>query len=255
MPAVRDAAGRRFLRSGAPSSPTGRTRPAPQGKEGTSPAGRPSGWAAGAVRRGCRRPERRLSELPLSRAYVAREGAPRVNKVDDEIFHRRYFGHCMACGFCADGCCQHGVDVSVVERDRILARAAEIAPRVPTPVSEWFEPSVVLDADFPGGAATRTRVAGDRCVFLTRQPRGCALHGLALEQGEDYHALKPMVSALFPVTFGDETLFCSEELVDGTLVCAGDGPTAYEMARPELAYYFGDALVAELDAMASAVTR
>jgi len=59
-----------------------------------------------------------------------------------------------------------------------------------------------------------------------------------------------MVSALFNVTFGDATLFCSEELVDGTLVCAGDGPTAYEMVRVELGYYFGDALVAELDRLA-----
>jgi hypothetical protein len=58
-----------------------------------------------------------------------------------------------------------------------------------------------------------------------------------------------MVSSLFPVTFGGETLFCSEELLDGTLVCAGEGPTAYEMARPELAYYFGDEFVAELDGL------
>ncbi len=62
--------------------------------------------------------------------------------------------------------------------------------------------------------------------------------------------MKPMVSTLFPVTFGEGTLLCSEELVDGSLVCAGDGPTAYEMARSELAYYFGAELVGELDALA-----
>jgi hypothetical protein len=75
------------------------------------------------------------------------------------------------------------------------------------------------------------------------------LHALSLETNADYHLLKPMVSALFPVTFGDGALFCSDELTDGSLVCAGEGPTAYEMARAELAYYFGDALVSELDAM------
>jgi hypothetical protein len=169
--------------------------------------------------------------------------------VDDDIFRRRYFGHCMRCGFCADGCCQHGVDVSIPERDRILARAAEIAPRVAVPVEQWFEQDVTLDDDFPGGGATRTRVNDGRCVFLSREPRGCALHALALDAGEDYHVLKPMVSSLFPVTFGGETLLCSEELLDGTLVCGGAGPTAYEMARGELAYYFGNELVAELDAM------
>jgi hypothetical protein len=60
-----------------------------------------------------------------------------------------------------------------------------------------------------------------------------------------------MVSSLFPVTFGSGTLLCSDELHDGTLVCAGDGPTAYEMARSELAFYFGAELVAELDVYAA----
>ena len=156
----------------------------------------------------------------------------------------------MRCGFCADACCQHGVDVSVVERDRILARAAELAPRVGVPSSAWFEPELEVDADFPGGAAARTTVVDGRCVFLMRSTRGCVLHAMSLETGDDYHLLKPMVSALFPVTFGDGMLVCSDELEDGTLVCAGEGPTAYKMARSELAYYFGDELVDELDAIA-----
>lgn len=179
--------------------------------------------------------------------YVARDRAPLVRAVDPAIFVRRYFGHCMRCGFCADSCCQHGVDVSVMERDRILSRAAELAPMVATPVSGWFETETTADADFPGGAATRTTVAHGRCVFLRRDARGCVLHAASLEAGEDYHLLKPMVSTLFPVTFGEEVLLCADELMDGSLVCAGDGPTAYAMARAELAWYFGEELVAELD--------
>jgi hypothetical protein len=58
------------------------------------------------------------------------------------------------------------------------------------------------------------------------------------------------VSPLCPVTFGGGALRCSEELAEGSLVCAGQGPTAYETARDELAYYFGDELTAELDALA-----
>jgi Fe-S-cluster containining protein len=50
--------------------------------------------------------------------------------VDDAIFTRRYFGYCLRCSFCGDACCTHGVDVSIVERDRILARADELAPLV-----------------------------------------------------------------------------------------------------------------------------
>lgn len=159
----------------------------------------------------------------------------------------------MSCGFCADACCQHGVDVSVVERDRILARAGELAPRIGLDPSAWFETATTADADFPGGAATRTRVVNGRCVFLRRDTRGCLLQSLSLETNDDYHLLKPMVSALFPVTFGDETILCSEELAEASLVCAGDGPTAYTMARAELGYYFGADLVGELDWVAGQI--
>lgn len=181
---------------------------------------------------------------------MARDGAPVVHEVDDAIFTRRYFGHCLRCTFCEDACCEHGVDVSVVERDRILTRAAEIQPRVNVRPDAWFAPVITKDHDFPGGATTRTAVVNGRCVFHNREARGCLLHGLSLESNTDYHELKPMVSALFPVTFGEGALVCSEELAEGSLVCAGDGPTAYAMARSELAYYFGDALVSELDRLA-----
>lgn len=174
-----------------------------------------------------------------------------MHEVDDAIFTRRYYGHCMRCGFCADACCTHGVDVSIVERDRILARADMIAPRVAIPRDRWFVADVGDDPDFPGGAATRTAVVDGACVFLRRDRRGCVIHGALLDAGEDYHALKPMVSTLFPVTFGGGALLCSEELHDGSLICAGSGPSAYEMARGELGYYFGAELVEELDRLAS----
>jgi hypothetical protein len=170
--------------------------------------------------------------------------------VDDAIFTRRYFGHCLRCTFCGDACCTHGVDVSVVERDRILARAEDLEPLVQIGLEHWFVPELDEDADFPGGFATRTAVVDGACVFLRRDGRGCLIHAALLTRGEDYHALKPMVSTLFPVTFGDGALLCSDELHDESLVCAGDGPTAYAMARAELGFYFGAELVAELDAHA-----
>ena len=139
--------------------------------------------------------------------------------------------------------------MAVVERDRILAHADALEPIIGRAREQWFGEVVLRDADFPGGAATRTAVVNGGCVFLRNDARGCMLHAFALDRGEDYHTLKPMVSALFPVTFDDGALFCSEELVDGSLVCAGEGPTAYEMARDELAYYFGTAMLAELDAL------
>jgi len=173
-----------------------------------------------------------------------------VHEVDPAIFHRRYFGHCFGCHFCNDGCCDHGVDVSLEERDRILSRSEELEPRLGVPREQWFAATVTGDTDFPGGASTRTQVLNGSCVFRLAGARGCALHAYALERGEDYHDIKPMVSSLFPVTFGGGALLCSDELADGSLVCAGEGPTAYEMARTELRHYFGDDLVAELDALA-----
>lgn len=176
-----------------------------------------------------------------------------IARVDPAIFQRRYFGLCLKCSFCHDACCQHGVDVAMVERDRILAHADALEPIIGMGREHWFRPEVTIDADFPGGAATRTGVVDGGCVFLIRGSRGCALHAFALSRDEDYHDIKPMVSSLFPVTFGEGALFCSEELADGSLVCAGDGPTAYEMAQVELAYYFGAALVAELDVLAQSL--
>lgn len=173
-----------------------------------------------------------------------------MREVDPAIFHRRYFGHCFGCSFCNDACCEHGVDVSLIERDHILERADELERRLGVPRDRWFTPIVTTDEDFPGGASTRTAVVNGTCVFRLTGARGCALHAFALERGEDYHAIKPMVSTLFPVTFGGGALLCSEELADESLVCAGEGPTAYQMARAELRHYFGDELVAELDALA-----
>ena len=61
--------------------------------------------------------------------------------------------------------------------------------------------------------------------------------------------IKPRVSALFPVTFDDGVLDPSTEITDGTLVCGGQGPTLYRGVRLELAYYFGELLVRELDGL------
>ena len=82
------------------------------------------------------------------------------------------------------------------------------------------------------------------------------LHRYALEKGIDYHEVKPLMSSLFPLSFeggeGGETgctLRAAGEVEDEELVCLDEGPTIYRGARDELLYYFGQELVAELDAM------
>ena len=191
----------------------------------------------------------------LARRHASIHGAPVLARVDDAIFVRRYFMQCLSCRFCDDACCQHGVDVDEPTVKRILARADAIERAVGVPRDAWFEPGFTADDEHPGGRFTRTRVSRTgSCVFRARGRRGCALHAHALDAGFDYHDIKPMVSTLFPVTFDGGLLHPSSEIEDGTLVCAGSGATLYRGARDELRHYFGDGLIAELDAIESRVT-
>ncbi len=193
-----------------------------------------------------------MSDLvPLSRPYTARDGAPTISLVDRAIFLRRYYARCMACGFCADSCCAHGVDVDGRVEAALLSEAPAIERHTGVAMSDWFRSDAAPDEDAPGGTLRRTAVRDGYCVFHAPGGRGCMLHSYALSTGRDYHTLKPMVSTLFPVTFGAGALVVSDELEDGSLLCGGDGPTAYAAARDELAYYFGDSLVNELDSLAS----
>ena len=185
--------------------------------------------------------------IELSRAYESGMGGPVLRAVDPAIFSLRYFMRCMACGFCKDACCDHGVDVDLGNAERLKALPLDFRDRVGVPVESWFTDQVVADPEFPGGAHVRTRMRNGTCVFRNRDARGCAIHAYCLEKGLDYHRFKPMVSVLFPVTFEGGVLTASGEAADGSLICGGAGPSLYDGARDELCYYFGPDLVAELD--------
>jgi hypothetical protein len=178
-------------------------------------------------------------------------GGPVLNAVDPAIFRLRYFTACMECGFCKDACCDHGVDVDLGNVARLKALPESFKARVGIPEEHWFTAEVREDAEFAGGAHVRAQVVEGTCVFRDRTGRGCHIHGWALENGVDYHAIKPLVSTLFPLTFEHGVLVPSAEAADGTLVCGGQGPSLYEGARAELLYYFGAGLVAELDGIRS----
>jgi hypothetical protein len=190
-----------------------------------------------------------MTILPLSREHPSILGAPVLKTVDTQIFALRYFTHCMSCGFCGDQCCSYGVDIDAANADKLLAMGEGFEAFIGVPKSEWFTDEIVEDAEFPSGRNRRTRVRGSHCVFHKPDGRGCLIHAWCLQNGLDYHLYKPMVSILFPVTFEHGCLIASGEAVDRSLVCAGEGPTLYDGVRGELAYYFGDALVAELDAL------
>ena len=183
----------------------------------------------------------------LSKIYPCVMGGPLLKGVDPAIFTLRYFTHCLECGFCRDACCDHGVDVDLGNVERLKALPQDFHARVGAPVSDWFSGAVVADEEFPGGAHRRTSVKDGACVFRNPAGRGCTIHAYCLERNLDYHDYKPMVSALFPVTFEQGVLTASGEAADGSLICAGQGPSLYDGARGELGYYFGAGLIAELD--------
>jgi hypothetical protein len=187
----------------------------------------------------------------LSRAYPTRWGAPVVDRVDSAIFHKRYFMRCMECSYCFDSCCQYGVDVDAPNVARLEAVAGELEAYTGVPRDRWFTGEWTDDVEMPGGKNTRTRVEDGACVFRNRKARGCMIHSFALARGTDYHELKPMVSVLFPITFDYGLLHPSNEIEDRSLQCYSDGPTLYEGVRDEIGWYFGEALVGELDSLAA----
>ncbi len=187
--------------------------------------------------------------IALTRAFRAVLGAPVIHSVDPRIFTYRYFTHCMQCGFCQDQCCSYGVDIDCVTMERLRTLGAKFEAFIGKPEAEWFTDELEHDPEFPSGVHARTRVIDGKCVFAEPKGRGCRIHAWCLRNGLDYHLYKPLVSTLFPVTFEHGVLVPSPEVVDGTLVCVGDGPSLYNGVRDELGYYFGAGFVAELDGL------
>ena len=190
-----------------------------------------------------------MSVVALAREHPSVFRAPVIRSVDTRIFALRYFTHCMSCGFCNDQCCSYGVDIDADNARKLLAMGDDFKLFIGVPESEWFTSEIVEDVEFPSGRNVRTRTRGSHCVFHKSDGRGCLIHAYCADKGLDYHLYKPMVSILFPLTFNYGVLEPSSEVVDRSLVCAGDGPSLYEGGRSELAYFFGDDLVDELDTL------
>lgn len=187
--------------------------------------------------------------VKLARSYTSREGVPTIDSVDTTIFKLSYFSACLSCTFCGHSCCNWGVDVDATNVERILARQDDIEAYLGIPVRDWFTMEWEDGHDYPGGKSTRTKVINGSCVFQNRENGACRLHSYALDRGIDYHEVKPLISSLFPLTFGDGLLCLGEELYEGSLICMGSGPSCYDAQREELLHYFGPELVAELDAI------
>jgi len=190
----------------------------------------------------------------LRATYPCRYGAPTIAAVDSAVFTRRYFTHCLECTFCHDACCTYGVDYDWRVRDNLEGHADAFETFSGIPRQRWFTGAGAPDDSMPGGGSIRTATDAGACVFLNRESRGCRLHAYALAAGVDYHDLKSIVDCLFPLTWEGEVLGLSEEVLDSSLICLDTGPTLYRGVREELRFYFGDALLTELDGIETGST-
>jgi Fe-S-cluster containining protein len=185
--------------------------------------------------------------IPLSKEYLS--GSIAISFVHRDIFLRTYFAHCLQCNFCHDWCCSFGADIDLQNVEKIQQQKEEILPFVRPPEGEWFEDENTYYEEYAGNQYTRIKTQGPRCVFISKDQRGCGLHRYAISKGMDYHEIKPLVCILFPLSFEEGILSLAAEMDDNSLICAGSGYSAYQSMRNEVEHYFGSELVEELNTL------
>jgi hypothetical protein len=154
---------------------------------------------------------------------------------------------CSECSsICEKVCCLRGVTVMGNEIIGIMKSKNIIEEELGISSENWFS-QVMINDEYPYGFYTRTQVRNGQCVFYNN---GCVLHRYAFEKGFNYRLLKPMFSCLFPLHLGEGLLRPSIETRDKELVCQGSGKSLYESGKEDIRYFFGDAIVKELDEMA-----
>ena len=130
---------------------------------------------------------------------------------------------------------------------KIQQQKGEILPFVRPPEGEWFEAEYTYYEEYAGNQYTRINTQGPRCVFISKDQRGCGLHRYAISKQMDYHEIKPLICILFPLSFSEGILSLAAEMDDNSLVCAGLGYSAYQSMRNELEHYFRREFIEELD--------
>lgn len=188
---------------------------------------------------------------------------PRFQYCDVEIFRKPLAPDCMTHSCVQyephvaqlDICCQYGADVCLDERKAILARADELK-KIMNPdaaAAEWFTDEELPDPDYASGAYVRTAVFNGGCVFLSHDQRGCAIHRASIENGWDFHGVKPAICRLFPLTYTSDSILVSDDYREYSCAYTPGTPTLYRALRSSIAGLFGEALVAAMDAVEAEV--
>lgn len=99
------------------------------------------------------------------------------------------------------GCCRFGAHfVDDADRDRTVAMVEALGPEYMQHHARAVRSGVVATER---DGSQRTRKVGGACIFLNRagwhRGAGCALHQLALDEGEHFVAFKPEVCWLVPL--------------------------------------------------------
>jgi Fe-S-cluster containining protein len=191
--------------------------------------------------------------LQMSKSYKSINGLPIISKIDTGIFTNKYLINCMNSD-CNDKCCSYGVDVSGYEIKQIMNYKELLEDYLRISSDDWFSDIIFKDNEYPSGYYRRTKTINGRCVFLNIKGKGCRLHSFAIENGIDYHKIKPMISCLFPITFDNGVLQPSHEIYDKELYCMNAGLPLYDGVKEDIKYYFGLDMFKELDEMSNNLT-
>lgn len=177
-------------------------------------------------------------------------------KVGDDVFNTRYENGCSMYN-CRGRCCADGVDLDIVERDRILEHAHLIQPHMDETQDrnpqKWFQKKTHSDADFPSGECATTAVRENGCVFLNKDGY-CVVHIAESRLSKGFGYLKPFFCRAFPVCILNSTLCVDDEQCPAEHKCCGpvkNGPlTILDICAFELEFMLGADGLAELRTMA-----
>lgn len=176
-------------------------------------------------------------------------------KVGEDIFTTRYARGCSMSN-CRGRCCADGVELDIIERDRILEHAHLIQPHMDETQdrnpANWFT-KTHPDPDFPSGECDTTALKESGCVFLNKDGY-CVVQIAESKAPAGFGYLKPFFCRAFPVVILNSTLCIDDEQCPEEHKCCGpvkSGPqTILDICSFELEYVLGADGLAELRKMA-----
>jgi Fe-S-cluster containining protein len=102
-----------------------------------------------------------------------------------------------------ESCCkEYFVEVTMAERDRIVAHAGDVVEFLSHKEPARVKPERDIASFFDDRNTIELRKEDDRCVFSYRDEAGqllCGLHALALEKKWPIASIKPVTCILFPL--------------------------------------------------------